>query len=57
MSYDDLFWKRKFTSTIYKQSNVYDRKIETYRHGIDALLESEKIKDEIFKIEHDVWSF
>jgi gliding motility associated protien GldN len=57
MSYDDLFWKREFTSTIYKQSNVYDRKIETFRHGIDALLESEKIKDEIFKLEHDVWSF
>lgn len=57
MSYDDLFWKRQFTSTIYKQSNVFDRKIESYRTGIDALMESEKITDEIRNIEHDVWHF
>ena len=57
MSFDDLFWKRKFNSVIYKQSNTYDRKIESYRAGIDALYESEKIKDEIRNIEHDVWSF
>jgi gliding motility associated protien GldN len=24
-SFDDLFWKRQFSSTIYKESNVYDR--------------------------------
>jgi len=57
MSFDDLFWKRKFNSVIYKQSNTYDRKIESYRAGIDALYESEKIKNEIRNIEHDVWSF
>lgn len=57
MSYDDLFLKRKFSSYILKQSNVYDRSIEQYKAGIDALLESEKIKDNLFKIEHDVWHF
>jgi gliding motility associated protien GldN len=57
MSYDDLFWKRQFNSTIYKQSNVFDRKIESYRTGIDALMESDKITDEIRNIEHDVWHF
>ena len=57
MSFDDLFWKRQFNSTIYKQSNVFDRKIESYRTGIDALMESEKITDEIRNIEHDVWHF
>lgn len=55
-SYDDLFWKRQFNSVIYKSSNVYDRKIESYRVGVDALLESEKITNEIRMIEHDVWS-
>lgn len=55
-SYDDLFWKREFNSVIYRSSNVYDRKIETYRVGVDALLESEKITNEIRMIEHDVWS-
>jgi gliding motility associated protien GldN len=57
MSYDDLFWKRRFSSTIYKASNVYDRKVDSFRTGVDALMESEKIKEDIRIIEHDVWSF
>jgi gliding motility associated protien GldN len=57
MSFDDLFWKRRFTCTIYKESNVYDRDIETYKTGVDALFEADKIKEEIRTIEHDVWSF
>lgn len=57
MSFDDLFWKRQFSSTIYKQSNVFDRKIESYRSGVDALMESEKITEEIRTLEHDVWHF
>ena len=57
MSYDDLFWKRRFNSVMYKESNVYDRKIESYRAGVDALHEAEQIKNEIRNIEHDVWSF
>ena len=57
MSFDDLFWKRRFSSTIYKESNVFDRKIEVYKAGIDALFEAEKIKEEIRTIEHDIWSF
>jgi gliding motility associated protien GldN len=57
MSFDDLFWKRRFTSFIYKESNGFDRKIEHYRSGVDALRESEKIKEEIRTFEHDVWDF
>ncbi|MBI1837894.1 MAG: gliding motility protein GldN [Flavobacteriia bacterium] len=57
MSFDDLFWKRRFTSVIYKESNVFDRKMETYKTGIDALFEAEKVKEEIRTIEHDVWTF
>lgn len=57
MSFDDLFWKRRFTSFIFKESNGFDRKIETYRSGVDALRESEKIKEEIRTFEHDVWDF
>lgn len=57
MSFDDLFWKRRFSSTIYKESNTFDRNVESYRMGVDALMESEKIKEEIRTIEHDVWSF
>ncbi|GAB5416261.1 MAG: gliding motility protein GldN [Crocinitomicaceae bacterium] len=57
MSFDDLFWKRRFNAVAYKESNTMDRDIETYRIGVDALWESERIKNEIRNIEHDVWSF
>jgi len=57
MSFDDLFWKRMFQSYIEKESNIYDRDIDQYKSGVDALLESEKIKEKIFKFEHDLWSF
>jgi len=57
MSFDDLFWKRMFTSYIEKESNLYDRDIDSYQSGVNALLESEKIKDKIFRFEHDLWSF
>lgn len=57
MSFDDLFWKRRFNAVAYKESNVYDREIESYRTGIDALYEAEDIKNEIRNIEHDIWSF
>ena len=57
MSFDDMFWKRQFSSTIYKESNVFDRNIESYRTGVDALMESEKITEEIRNFEHDVWNF
>lgn len=55
ITYADLFMKRQFNSMIYKVDNNYDRKIEEYAKGIDALLEAENIKDMIFKFEHDVW--
>lgn len=57
MTYDDLFWKRMFDSRIVKESNVHDRKLEEYLSPLDALLEAEKIEDEIFHFEHDLWSF
>jgi gliding motility associated protien GldN len=57
MSYDDLFFKRMFSSYIIKESNVYDRFINEYAPGLDALLESDRIKEEIFLLEHDLWEY
>ena len=57
MSFDDLFWKRKFNAQIYRTSDKFDREIEDYRFGVDALREAEKIKGEIRKWEHDVWNY
>lgn len=54
---EDIFWKRQFSSFIYKETNVYERKIQEYAGGMDALLESERIKEEIFNLEHDLWEF
>lgn len=57
MSMDDLFWKRKFNSTIYKVSDKFDREIQDYKYGVDALYEAERIKEDIRKWEHDLWHF
>lgn len=56
-TFEDVFWKRQFHSSIKKESNVYDRDIEMYSKGIDALLESDRIKGDIFRYEHDLWQF
>jgi len=56
-TFEDIFWKRQFASSIQKESNVYDRKINEYAKGLDALLESDKIKGDIFRFEHDLWHF
>jgi len=57
MSWDDFFWKRKFSSYIIKESNVYDRSIEEYKTGIDAILEAERIKNDIFDFEQGLWQY
>lgn len=56
-TYEDILWKRMFNSYISKESNVYDRSIFEYTTGIAYQLESEKIKNKLFLLEHDLWSF
>lgn len=56
-TYDDIFWKRMFTSYIYKEDNVYDRRISDYATGVDALMEAERIKNELFTFEQNLWEF
>jgi gliding motility associated protien GldN len=56
-TFDDIFWKRMFSTYIRKETNVYDRSIVEYATGLDALLESDRIKDDLFKFEHDLWHF
>ena len=56
-TFEDIFWKRMFHSYIQKEQNVYDRNIIEYAQGIDALLESDRIKNDIFLYEHDMWHF
>tara|TARA_B100000780_G_scaffold89177_1_gene61482 strand:- start:8605 stop:9462 length:858 start_codon:yes stop_codon:yes gene_type:complete len=56
-TYEDLFQKRYFSSYIVKQSNVYDRSVGEFARGMDALAESERIKEELFILEHDLWHY
>ncbi|HRY99356.1 MAG TPA: gliding motility protein GldN [Bacteroidales bacterium] len=56
-TYDEIFWKRVFGSYVYKEQNVYDRRIADYATGMDALLEAERVKNDLFKFEHDLWEF
>jgi gliding motility associated protien GldN len=56
-TFEDIFQKRLFSSYIIKETNVYDRPIMGYARGIDALLEADRIKQELFLIEHDLWHY
>jgi gliding motility associated protien GldN len=57
ISWEDLFEMRFFASYIFKQSNAQDLQLKHYLSGVDLLLEAEKIKQEIFNFEHDLWSY
>ncbi len=57
LSWEDLFEARLFSSYITQESNVYDRVIQEYATGLDALLESDRIKQQLFEFEHDLWSY
>lgn len=57
----DLFEQRRFSSYIYKQSNVLDLRLDDFYsgpdQGIERLMESERIKMDLFNWEHDLWSY
>ena len=48
---------RFFSSYIYKESNVHNRRLQDYVQGVDLLLEADKIKQTIFNFEHDLWEY
>ena len=57
-TFDDIFMKRVFSSYVFQETNVYDnRRIDQYSLGLDAIVESERIKADIFKLEHDLWEY
>jgi len=56
-SYLGILEKRMFGSRILQETNIMNRSVTDYMIGLDALLESERIKEEIFNIEHDMWEY
>lgn len=58
ISFDDLFITRKFDSYITKESNIYNnRSITTYAEGDYHVEESERIKNDIFDYEQNLWEY
>lgn len=57
MSWEDLLEMRYFASFVYKESNVFDQRLQDYLSGVDLLMEGRKIEAEIFNFEHDLWSY
>ncbi len=56
-SYDDVFQKRIFDSYIIRETNRFNRSINDYVQGADALAESERIKEMLFNMEEDMWEY
>ncbi len=58
ISFDDLFLQRRFSGTVYAESNVFDdRLINQYKVGKSALYEAEKIENELRTFENDLWEY
>jgi gliding motility associated protien GldN len=58
ISYDDLFMQRRFGSIIFGESNVFnDRMVNEYLVGKSSLFEAERLKTELFNLEHDLWEY
>ena len=56
-SYDDIFIQRYFDSYIVRESNVYNRSLNDYLTGEDAIVQSQLIEEKIFDIESDMWEY
>ena len=58
ISFDDFFMQNRYSGNIYKTSNVYNnREILEYASGLDALYEAQRIENEIFDWEQDLWEY
>ena len=59
LTFDQVFHLRYFNSVIYKENNVYDRKIKEYKQNspMEQLLEAQKIKEKLRDMEHDLWEY
>lgn len=57
LSYDEVFIKRMFDSYIVREENMFDRNINSYAKGVEALKESERIKQSIIDFEQQLWEY
>ena len=62
MTWYDLFENRMFSSYIIKMNNTLDLRLwdkfeKSPTRDMDILLESKRLKEELFNFEHDLWSY
>jgi len=59
ITFDDVFYKRHFNSYIFQESNVYNnRRVQDYAYGgVPNMQESDRIKNDLFTLEHDLWEY
>ena len=57
MTWEDLLEMRMFSSHVYKESNIGDSRLQDHYSGLDLLLQADKINQELFNYEQDVWSY
>lgn len=57
LSWEDWFEMRHFSSMITKENNMHDLKLEQLYTGLELVMQSERIEDELFNREHDMWSW
>lgn len=61
VTFDDWFEQRLFSSYITKAANQYDNRIKDFEdfrdNKVAAMLESERIKYDLFEKEHDLWEY
>ncbi len=56
-TWEYAFNSNMFTWFITRENNVYNRAIRDYLTGEDALLESQRIEEEIMNISEDMWEY
>lgn len=55
ISFDDLFTRRQFSSTIIKESNPQDLRIKDYMQGADELVEADRIQGKLGEYNQSIW--
>lgn len=56
-SYDEIFISRYFDSFITRETNRPNRSISEYLTGLEAIIESQNIEENVFDIESDMWEY
>lgn len=61
VTWETIFEMRKFSSYIIEATNVMDKRLQDYAqykdNPLELLYEGERIKQELFNFEHDLWSY